>query len=253
MAEYRWNQSELAAGYNVGATLVHPHYVEMQDAILAEMAGAGATDGLVVDLGGGSGRLIERVLDRWPDTTALIVDQSQAFLDLAASRLERFGERTSFVFRRLQEDWRGVVTQPAAAIVSMSAIHHLDPDEKQQCYQRCFDSLRPGGVLLNGDEVRAELDDVYREQVECWAEHMQTLIESEAVTPAMAEALRGWRKQNVEEFGGSRVSGDDCHETSDSQLGYFAQAGFEQTSVPWRRELWALLKGVRVGSVDSSC
>lgn len=247
MAEYRWNQSELAAGYDAGAMLVHPQYVEVQDAILGEIERAGATDGLVVDLGGGSGRLIERVLDRWIDTSALIIDQSQAFLDLAASRLKRFGERASFACRLLQDDWRDVITEPAAAIVSMSAIHHLDPDEKQLCYQRCFDSLRPRGVLLNGDEVRAESDVEYRQQVEHWAEHMQRLIDAEAVTPAMAEALRGWRKRNAEEFGEPRVSGDDCHETSDVQLEYFVQAGFEETSVPWRREMWALLRGRRGG------
>ncbi|MCA9112081.1 MAG: hypothetical protein KDA52_19160, partial [Planctomycetaceae bacterium] len=74
MTEYRWNQSELAAGYDAGAAVVHPYYVEVQDAILAAMEAAGATDGLVVDLGGGSGRLVERVLERWPETAALIID-----------------------------------------------------------------------------------------------------------------------------------------------------------------------------------
>ncbi len=245
MAEYRWNQSELAAGYDAGATMVHPHYVAVQDAILAEMHKAGATDGLVVDLGGGSGRLIERVLERWPDTTALIVDQSQAFLDLAATRLARFGDRVAFACKRLQDDWRDIVPEPAAAVVSMSAIHHLDPDEKRQCYQRSCDILRPGGVLLNGDEVRAESDASYREDVERWAVHMQVLINTQAVTPAMAEALRGWRKRNVEQFGELRVSGDDCHETAAAQLGYFDAVGFADTDVAWQRELWTLLKGRR--------
>ena len=246
MTEYRWNQSELAAGYDAGAAVVHPYYVEVQDAILAAMEAAGATDGLVVDLGGGSGRLVERVLERWPETAALIIDQSQAFLDLAATRLERFRDRIAFACKRLQDDWRDVLTQPAAAIVSMSAIHHLDPSEKQQCYQRCFDSLRPGGLLLNGDEVRADADDEYRGQVERWAEHMQRLIDTNAVTPAMADALRGWRKRNVEQFAEPRSSGDDCHETAATQLSYFEAAGLKNTGVAWQRELWSLLKGQRV-------
>ena len=95
MAEYRWNQSELAAGYDAGATVVHPWYVEVQDAILVEMEAVGAAEGIVVDLGGGSGRLVERILEQWPRVTAVIVDQSQAFLDLAARRLERFPERVA--------------------------------------------------------------------------------------------------------------------------------------------------------------
>ncbi len=245
MAEYRWNQSELAAGYDAGAAVVHLYYVEVQDAILTAMESAGATDGLVVDLGGGSGRLVERVLERWPATRGLIVDQSEAFLDLATRRLERFGDRAAFVCRRLQDDWRVDVAEPAAAIVSMSAIHHLDPVEKRQCYQHCHDALRPGGVLLNGDEVRAESDDEYRAHVERWSEHMQRLIDTNAVTPAMADALRGWRKRNVERFGEPRVSGDDCHETAAIQLAYFDSAGLQETCVAWQRELWTLLCGRR--------
>ncbi|MEZ6054832.1 MAG: hypothetical protein R3C02_26255 [Planctomycetaceae bacterium] len=50
--------------------MVHPYYLAVQDAILAELEAAGATDGPIVDLGGGSGRLVERILDQWPKTTA---------------------------------------------------------------------------------------------------------------------------------------------------------------------------------------
>lgn len=247
MPEYRWNQSELAAGYDAGAVVVHPYYVEVQDAILAEVETAGAADGLIVDLGGGSGRLVERMLDRWPGTTAVVIDQSQPFLDLAARRLERFPGRVTLHCLRLQEDWRKVMVAPAAAVVSMSAIHHLDADEKRDCYQKCFDILQPGGVLLNGDEVRAEADDEYRAQVERWAGHMQELIRTEAVTPAMADALRGWQERNVGRFGELRASGDDCHETGEAQLGYFQGAGFSETAVIWRRELWSVLRGRRCG------
>lgn len=246
MSEYRWNQPDLAAGYDAGAAIVHPYYVEVQDAILAELEAAGAGDGLIVDLGGGSGRLVERILDRWPETRACLIDQSQAFLDLAARRNERFGGRLTLHCRRLQDDWRDVLTEPAAAIVSMSAIHHLDPDEKRECYRRCLEVLRPGGVLLNGDEVRAEDSTEYRRDLERWAAHMQNLIDRQAVTPAMAGALRGWQQRNVTHFNEPRVSGDDCHETAGAQLGYLGAAGFAETYVAWRNELWAVLCGRRL-------
>lgn len=243
MPEYRWNQSEMAAGYDAGAQLVHPHYVAVQDAILSRLPFDADGDGVIVDLGGGSGRLVERVLDRWPGVTAVVVDQSQAFLELAAARLERFGNRTTFICQRLQEPWCDEIPVPATAIVSMSAIHHLDPVEKQACYQRCFDVLRPGGILLNGDEVRPESDDVYRQVVERWAARMEQLITSEAVTPAMADGLRKWKLRNVEQFGQPRVSGDDCHETAATQLGYFAASGFVDVAAVWSRELWSVLFG----------
>jgi tRNA (cmo5U34)-methyltransferase len=243
MADYRWNQSDMAAGYDAGAVKVHPWYVELQDAILQRLPFEETSTNLVVDLGGGSGRLVERILERWPGVCAIVVDQSQAFLDLAAARLERFGDRAQFECCRLQEDWTNALPRPAAAIVSMSAIHHLDPQEKQTCYRRCYEALGSGGILMNGDEVRPKSDAEYRRQVETWAARMAGLIEGEQVTPAMAEGLRKWRARNVDQFGEPRSSGDDCHETAAVQLGYFHDAGFADVDAPWQRELWTLLQG----------
>src|SRR5690606_37379522 len=141
-----------------------------------------------------------------PRVSAVVLDQSQAFLDLAARRLERFGDRATLVCRQLQEDWSVDVPRPAAAIVSMSAIHHLDAAQKRAWYRGCFEALQPGGILLNGDEVRPESDAEYRRQVEAWAAHMAALIDNDEVTPAMAEGLRRWRQRNVERFGEPKCS-----------------------------------------------
>ncbi|MBX3437215.1 MAG: class I SAM-dependent methyltransferase [Planctomycetaceae bacterium] len=246
MAEYRWNQADLAAAYDRDASRVHPRYVDVQDAILNELAsGNEPIHGTIVDLGGGSGRLLERVLMRWPEATAVLVDQSQSFLDLATARLAQYPGRATTHCLRLQDDWREVIPVPVAAVISTSAIHHLLPDEKRRCYQKCFDVLRPGGVFLNGDEVRDESEAEYRGHVERWAAHMQQLIDTQAVSPAMADALRGWQRRNVEQAGQPRASGDDCHETAASQLAYLRDAGFVDTAVVWQRELWSVLRGRR--------
>ena len=243
MTTYRWNQAETAAAYDRSAELVHPHYIAIQDAILDLLPQQPDAEFLLVDLGGGSGRLVERFLERFSRATAMVIDQSESFLDLARRRLQRFSERASCHLSRLQEDWQPLLPGPAAAIVSMSAIHHLDGSEKRDLYARCYQALLPGGVLLNGDEVRAESEDEYRRHVESWAAHMRRLVNGEQVPPAMADALLGWIERNVNQFGGPRRSGDDCHETIAAQLDYFRQAGFHTVDAPWRRDLWAVLRG----------
>lgn len=240
MTEYRWNQKETAAGYDAGAPLVHPYYVEVQDAVMAALP---ADPGFIVDAGGGSGRLLERCLDRWPACCALLFDQSEAFLDLARSRLARFGDRASFHQARLQDDWRSLLTWAPHAIVSTSAVHHLLPDEKRDFYARCANALAPAGVLINGDEVRDADDAVYRATVEKWAQHMQQLADEGRVSAAMADALLKWRARNVEDFGQPRNSGDDCHETIATQLDYFRDAGLDTVRVGWQQEMWAVMIG----------
>lgn len=245
MSEYRWNLSDYAAGYDAAAEAIHPHYLEIQDAILAALPFPAEAEMLLVDLGGGSGRLAARFLERWPRARAIVIDQSEPFLALAERRLAAFGGRGTCLLARLQDDWRGKLPQPAQAIVSMSAIHHLEPAEKRAVYQQAFDALAAGGIFLNGDEVRPERDDDYRREVEAWAAHMRRHMADGSIGAAFHPALDKWIERNVTHFGQPRKSGDDCHETAAAQLGYLQAAGFASIGCPWRKELWGLLSGER--------
>jgi SAM-dependent methyltransferase len=243
VAEYRWNNAEVAAGYDAAAPLVHPYYAAVQDAILSVLPFDAQADALLVDAGGGSGRFVERFLDRSPSARGVIIDQSEAFLAIARGRLSRFGDRAAFACRRLQDDWSGILDRPPQAIVSMSAIHHLEPREKQTLYRRCHELLAPGGVFANGDEIRDPDNARYRAALTKWAAHMQDLAAAGRVSAPMAETLLGWRKRNVERFDAPRVSGDDCHETIETQLGYLRDAGFQQVRATWQKEMWAAMVG----------
>ena len=112
-------------------------------------------------------------------------------------------------------------------------------------YRQCADCLAPGGVLMNGDEVRPESDDDYLAECRRWAEHMHRVINAGLIPDALQSALRGWEARNVGQFGTPRVSGDDCHETAAVQLDYFAQAGLSDTRVLWQQGLWGVLFGRR--------
>jgi tRNA (cmo5U34)-methyltransferase len=248
MAAYRWNVPDFAAGYDQAAATIHPHYVELQDEILKRLAAwlaelPGGAAPRIVDLGGGSGRLVERCLEKFPQARATVVDQSEAFLAVAERKLERFGDRAMVSLCRLQ-DWTASFDSPAA-IVSMSAIHHLTPEEKQVFYARCFAALARGGLLINADEVRPAGDAEYLRELQAWWKHMETNLASGAIPAAMRPILESWRERNIDRFSAPKKSGDDCHETVEQQLEYLSRAGFERVVAPWRRGMWAVMIGQR--------
>lgn len=245
MADYRWNKAELAAGYDAAAPRVHPYYRELQDQVLAAIPYEPSESFRLLDLGGGSGRLVERVLETFPFAEATVLDQSEPFLSLAGGRLARFAPRGRLIPARLQDDWGTQLPAPANVIVSMSAIHHLEPAEKQDLYRRCHAALAPGGVFLNGDEVRDVDDGVYLEQLRTWGAHMRQLIAGGSVSAPMAEALTAWQARNIDGFDQPRRSGDDCHEPVETQLDYLLAAGFAWASCPWRKDMWALLGAMK--------
>ncbi len=248
MSEYRWNTSPFAEGYDAAAPQIHPYYMAVQDRIVELLVAFHTSKNSVdpdhiVDLGGGSGRLLERILIAIPVATATIVDQSEAFLAIAERRLSPFKDRLTYVVSRLQEDWPAKLSTQPTAIVSTSAIHHLDPAEKKSLYQKVCSSLAPGGLFLNGDEVRPKDEAEYQATMQRWADFMRAGIASGAIPAGFHPAALGWIERNVTRFGEPKKSGDDCHETAETQLAYFRAGGFATADAPWQQELWCILRG----------
>jgi tRNA (cmo5U34)-methyltransferase len=246
--DYRWNQSQAAADYDVAAPVIHPYYVEVQDSVLAALAEQefASRPFHVVDLGGGSGRLVERVLEAFPQATGTVLDQSEPFLDIARQRLERFASRADFVLHKLQDDWSASVG-PVDAVLSTSAIHHMLPAEKQQLFATILAALPAGGAFINGDEARPGGDAEFRALLETWRDHMESSVASGAIPATFGEIVAKWTRRNLDEFGAPLVSGNDCLETVETQVGYLRAAGFKSVSVPWQAELWATFVAVKQG------
>ena len=55
--------------------------------------------------------------------------------------------------------------------------------------------------------------------------------------------MGGWIDRNITRFGAEKLSGDDCHETIDAQLGYLNDCGFASANVSWQAGMWAVLRG----------
>ena len=245
MSEYRWNLDDFAVGYDAAAEHIHPHYVEIQDTILELLPLSPDSDALVVDAGGGSGRLMEKILRRWPNVKGVVVDQSVPFLALAERKLSQFGVRGACVHARLQDGWLEQLPEPPAAVVSMSAIHHLTPDEKHALHERIAAALPTGGVFLNGDEVRPESDEEFLALLHRWSAHMRTGLAEGRIGPIFQAAYDKWADRNIARFGQPKQSGDDNLQPIEELLADFREVGFTAVDAPWQRELWAILRGVK--------
>lgn len=242
-ATYRWNTNETAEAFDAAAQFIHPLYTEIQQLVIDHLPFDEGAAFLAVDLGGGSGRLIEQILNCFPNARAANVDQSEAFLAISERRLKPFGDRALLIQSRLQDDWPAELPVAPQAIVSMSAIHHLEPVEKRALYQRCYEVLAPGGVLMNGDEYRPESDADYLAAMQRWADHKDAATRLRQIPPSFQATFENWYDRNIRHFGEPKQSGDDCHETIAAQEKYLRDAGFTHAEIAWQREMWGLLIG----------
>jgi ubiquinone/menaquinone biosynthesis C-methylase UbiE len=145
------------AAYDADMDLMHPNRHKMAEATMAVLAASTPAPRLAIDLGTGTGFLLDRLLRRFPDCRAVAIDGSEQMVAAARSRLGTLAERVEFVvgdFRRPEALGQGIAS--ADAVVSAFALHHLSLQEKARLIAHCRTLLKEDGWFLNADLVVAE-------------------------------------------------------------------------------------------------
>jgi SAM-dependent methyltransferase len=227
-----------------------PQYHWLQDHVIELLLSRNPDTQCVVDLGAGSGIFLERILQRRPESRGVWVDFSPDFHAVAAQRLAPFGNRVQFVRCRLEEPWERQLAEAPDVVCSMSAIHHLESDQKQRLYQRCHAVLRESGWLFNIDEMSTLYEDAYTNTLRYWADHVEQ--RARVVPPELADYCRawcakfdGWKHRNIENRGHSKAAGDDIHEGYIEQMRWLREAGFVEVDLFAKFQLWSVIGGAK--------
>jgi tRNA (cmo5U34)-methyltransferase len=191
-----WQERETAREWDASAGVRLPTRVEQQEILLALLREARVGERVVLDLGVGSGLVAEAVLDALPEASLVGIDFSDAMLELARARLDRFGPRVHLVRHDLADV--GDLALPAgrcAAAFSVQTLHHLSDADKEAAIAWSAGVVEPGGVIVIVDRV-AVPESLFRE----WAAVWQRI--DPAVPPSYAEyeeqlARGGDRPANV--------------------------------------------------------
>jgi tRNA (cmo5U34)-methyltransferase len=180
----------------------------------------------IVDLGAGSGLLSVLVRERFPEAQIHLIDFSEPMLELARARL---GDDGRIVYQ--QADYvTGGLPDGVCAVVSSLSIHHLDDAEKRIVFRRAYESLLPGGVFVNADQVAGptpELDERYKA---LWLEQVRAAGASEQ---QIADSL--FRKRE-----------DRCAAVGD-QLAWMRAAGFGDADCWYKDNCFAVFAGTKRG------
>jgi tRNA (cmo5U34)-methyltransferase len=168
-----------------------------------------------LDIGGGAGPFTEVVLDRYPNSTAVVHDISQRMLERAAEALRAYGQRVAFTQADLaQQGWSAAFGgRRFGAAISSIAIHNLfNAGHIQNVYRETAALLEPGGMFVDIDYVAAH----------------RALVDSYRAATTQRREERG-DPPRAGMDGGSPFPG-----TVEDHLGWLRAAGFAVADCPWR-------------------
>ena len=239
----------MAQCYHHIAPYAVPHYDWMQDTVIQLLLETGAdAKGLLVDIGGGSGRFVKKYLDAFPRANALIVDSSPAFLKVAEDYLRAYTGRVTLVESKIENEWESYLPTAPSVVYSMSCIHHLLSEEKSLIYRRSADLIAKDGWFINVDEIYGYSDDAYRRHLESWWQY--GLHAGSRVEPELREEYQHfiahfgkWKERNIDRGDQPKSKGDDLHEPVERQLEMLRAAGLAEVDAYFSYRLWHAIAG----------
>jgi cyclopropane fatty-acyl-phospholipid synthase-like methyltransferase len=131
----------------------------------------------VLDLGCGTGSLMQPFLDAFPDAEIYGVDFDPVLLPLAQKRLRPYGARARLILADLRaEDWPAQLPHAMDAAISATALHWLTGVQLAGLYRRLSALLRSGGLFVNADHVASQQPQVQK----FWEQNREEMRRMEA-------------------------------------------------------------------------
>jgi len=240
----------MAECYDRMVSYLLPRYDWLQNELIELVFADGSDDKFIVDLGAGSGIFLDKVLTRHPTVRCCWVDYSEDFLAVVERRLARYGKKVAFVLMPLTERWEDQLPEAPDVICSMSAIHHLESDQKKSLYARCYESLSSGGWFFNLDEMATIYDDAYMNTLHYWVRHVDRAgrdvpEDLHSACDAWQAQFKNWQVRNIDNAHLPKAGGDDIHEGYVEQMQWLREAGFVHIDLFLKFQLWSAIGGRR--------
>ena len=198
-----------------------PHYEELVGAAGGVVAAVARTAPVVVDLGTGTGALVQRVLKARPKARLIGIDEDAGMLATATKRLRG---RITTIEGNFEQ-----APLPRCDVISASfALHHIrTARRKAVMYRRCHTALRPGGIIVSADCCLASDRRLRQRDRAAWVAHLQVNY-----SRAKAEGfLRAWAKEDV-------------YFTLNREVEMLSDAGFTVETV-FRKDCFAVVVGIK--------
>ncbi len=247
----RFHSKNMADAYDQMCQLLVPGYDLMQDTLIDFLKFENMEDLILLDLGAGSGILIEKVLKEFPNSICYYLDFSDDFMSVAKEKLYKYQDQVTYIKSEFCDTWESEITQKPNVITSTSAIHHLSNENKKKLYEKCYNTLDDEGWFFNIDEMKTIREESHLKNLYYWVYHTQKQKEKLSVDElgtynGWMEKFNTWKERNIDNIHLPKKEGDDIHESFLVQLDWLDEIGYQETDIFCKYFLWGMVGGKKI-------
>ena len=131
-----------------------PYYRQFHEAVISLVKAAGFVPRLWLDTGCGTGALVEKILDAFPETNVLLADPSSGMLEAAKEKLADYNARVQFLTSVPTQELTLSNADAPDIITAVQCHHYMQKEERARAVQRCYSLLGQGGLFIAVENIR---------------------------------------------------------------------------------------------------
>lgn len=107
-----------------------------------------------LDTGCGTGTLVKRALDEFPETKFMLLDPSEGMLEQARAKLSTEENRLIYLNPSPTQEFSQKLETKPDVITAIQCHHYLSLEDRFKAINVCYDNLKDGGVFVTFENIR---------------------------------------------------------------------------------------------------
>ncbi len=141
--------------YDANISSIIPYYSAFHQETINLIKSLPSSPKVWMDTGCGTGSLVNKAINEFPDTKFLLVDPSEGMLDQSRRKLSSYpAGRLEFLRASATQEFSQKLEEKPDVITAIQCHHYLSREDRARATSVCYDLLKEGGIYITFENTR---------------------------------------------------------------------------------------------------